>query len=131
MSCRCNYFSSCIIPIILGIIGAILVLLFEIVAITVPFLFIAFGIAVLGLSSALWVALLSEPRGRREGESLCACKYGKCLVLGSVGALVTSIIGIAGDTITLALTFFVVGFLIWTIVALALLLFCLIENTCD
>ena len=130
MGCRCEG-SSCTLPIVLGIIGGILVVLFGPILNIIPFLWITFGIALGALLVLLGASVFEEVTGRREKERGCACKYGTCLVFGAIGALVTSIIGIAGGVLGTILTFFVVGFLIWTIVALALLLICLAKATCN
>lgn len=127
MGCRCDN-STCALPIILGIIGGILVVLFGTILNVIPFLWITFGIALGAMVVALATALVEEDERREHG---CACKYGTCLILGALGALVTSIIGIAGGVLGTILTFFVVGFLIWTIIALALLLICLAKATCN
>lgn len=124
MGCKCN---SCIFPIILGIIGGILVVLFGTILNIIPFLWITFGIALGALVVTLVTSLV---RGRRERDYECICKNGKCLIIGALGALVTSIIGIAGGTLGATLAFFVVAFLIWTIVALIILLICLVEASC-
>lgn len=125
MGCKCN--NSCIFPIIFGIIGGILVVLFGTILNIIPFLWITFGIALGALVVVLITALV---RGRRERDYECICKNGKCLIIGALGALVTSIIGIAGGVLGATLAFFVVAFLIWTIVALIVLLICLVEATC-
>lgn len=128
MGCRCDN-SSCILPIVLGIIGGILVVLFGTILNIIPFLWITFGIALGALLVTLVVSLVEEDERRREDG--CTCKYGTCLILGTLGALVTSIIGIAGGVLGTILTFLVVGFLIWTVVALVLLLLCLVKKTCN
>jgi len=128
MGCRCDN-SSCIIPIVLGIIGGILVVLFGTILNFIPFLWITFGIALGAMVIALITALVYEDGGRREFG--CACRHGTCLILGALGALVTSIIGIAGGVLGTILTFLVVGFLIWTIVALVTLLICLAKAACN
>ena len=130
MGCRCDG-STCALPIILGIIGGILVVLFGTILNFIPFLWITFGIALGAMVVALVTALVEENERGREREHGCACKYGSCLVLGALGALVTSIIGIAGGVLGTILTFLVVGFLIWTVVALALLLLCLVKAACN
>ena len=130
MGCRCDS-STCALPIILGIIGGILVVLFGTILNIIPFLWITFGIALGAMLVVLGVAGFEEITGRRDKEKSCACKYGTCLILGALGALVTSIIGIAGGVLGTILTFLVVGFLIWTIVALALLLICLANASCN
>lgn len=130
MGCRCDN-GACALPIILGIIGGILVTLFGTILNIIPFLWITFGIALGALVIILGVALFEELTVRRERDKGCACKYGTCLILGALGALVTSIIGIAGGVLGTILTFLVVGFLIWTIIALVLLLNCLVKDACN
>lgn len=130
MGCRCDN-GTCIFPIILGILGGILVVLFGAIPNIIPFLWITFGIALGALLVTLGVSLFEELIVRRERERGCACRYGTCLILGALGALVTSIIGIAGGVLGTILTFLVVGFLIWTIVALVLLLICLAKEACN
>ena len=130
MGCRCDN-GACTLPIILGIIGGILVVLFGTILNIIPFLWITFGIALGALVVTLVTALVEEEDGRRERARGCACKYGTCLIIGALGALVTSIIGIADGVLGTILTFLVVGFLIWTIVALVLLLICLAKNACN
>ena len=130
MGCRCDN-SSCIIPIVLGVIGGILVTLFGTILNIIPFLWITFGIALGAMVIALIVALVEADDRRHERDRGCACKYGTCLVLGALGALVTSIIGIAGGVLGTILTFLVVGFLIWTGVALVTLLLCFIKAACN
>ena len=130
MGCRCDN-GACVLPIILGIIGGILVTLFGTILNIIPFLWITFGIALGALVIILGVSLFEELTVRRERERGCACRYGACLILGALGALVTSIIGIAGGVLGTILTFLVVGFLIWTIVALVLLLICLAKEACN
>ena len=129
MGCRCDN-SSCIIPIVLGIIGGILVVLFGTILNIIPFLWITFGIALGAMLVTAGVAIFEELTERRERAQGCACKNGTCVILGALGALVTSIIGIAGGVLGTFLTFLVVGFLIWTIVALVILLLCLVKKTC-
>ena len=130
MGCRCEG-STCALPIILGVIGGILVVLFGTILNVIPFLWITFGIALGAMVVALVTALVEADDRRREKDNGCACKYGTCLVLGALGALVTSVIGIAGGVLGTILTFLVVGFLIWTVVALVLLLICLAKATCN
>ena len=129
MGCRCEG-STCALPIILGIIGGILVTLFGTILNIIPFLWITFGIALGAMLVTLGVAVFDEYTGRRERETGCACRYGTCLIIGAFGALVTSIIGIAGGVLGTILTFLVTGFLIWTGVALVLLLLCVVKDSC-
>ena len=130
MGCRCEG-TPCILPIVLGIIGGILVVLFGTILNIIPFLWITFGIALGALVLTFIAALVEEDDRRKERDYGCVCKNGTCLILGALGALVTSIIGIAGGVLGTILTFLVVGFLIWTIVALILLLICLVKATCN
>ena len=129
MGCKCDN-SSCILPIVLGIIGGILVVLFGTILNIIPFLWITFGIALGALVVTLVVSLVEGNERRREKDYGCACKTGTCLILGALGALVTSVIGIAGGVLGTLLTFLVVGFLIWTVVALIILLICLVKTSC-
>jgi len=129
MGCRCDS-GACALPIILGIIGGILVALFGTILNIIPFLWITFGIA-LGTLVITLVTSLVEENSRRDRERGCTCKYGTCLILGALGALVTSVIGIAGGVLGTLLTFLVVGFLIWTVIALVLLLMCLVKASCN
>ena len=131
--CYCTGF-SCGLPVLVGIIAGILAVVFAPVftAIT-AFLWIAFGVSLLFLLILLGV--LYEANGRERDAECCVCRYGRCLLVGTFGTLVSSIVALAVGTLTgtlgAVLGFLVVGFLAWSIVALFLLVLCIIDELCD
>lgn len=128
-NCCCGR-TGCIIPIIVGIITGVLAILFLTVTAIPVFLWIVFGLSLLALV-ILTAAALTDERGRENGIAECVCKNGACLLVGLLGALVSSIIGLITGVLGTVLLFFVVGFLGWTLAALFIFVLCLVYKRCE
>ena len=129
MGCSCER-PTCLLPIVLGIVGGLLAVFFGTFTNIIPFLWIVFGISaatIVILTSVSVFAGSTRDNDTRE----CTCKYGVCVLLGALGTLVTSIIAITLGALSTLLTFLIVGFLVWLIVALVLWIICIIKGLCD
>jgi len=129
MGCSCDR-PTCLLPIILGIVGGLLAVFFGTFTNIIPFLWIAFGIAAATIVILTSVAV--DAGGNRDNDTReCICKNGVCVLVGALGTLVTSIIAITLGALSALLTFLVVGFLVWVLVALALWIICIIKGLCN
>ena len=128
MGCSCER-PTCLLPIVLGIVGGILAVFFGTFTNVIPFLWTTFGIAAATIVILTFVAVFAGST-RDNDTRECTCKYGVCVLLGALGTLVTSIITITLGALTTVLTFLIVGFLVWVIVALAFWIICIIKGLC-
>ena len=126
-NCNCNS-NNCIIPIILGIVAAIIAVVVGTVDAIVNLTGVVLVIAAVILVILFAAGLLGNNR-RREHD--CMCKHGTCLLIGTFGALVTGIIAFVTGLETVLLLAFLVGFLTWMLVAALLILLCLVRENCD
>lgn len=129
MGCKRN--CGCLIPVIISLIIAIIVgVIFTPTVVTglTTLLFIIFGVAAFFLVALIAIILF----GRRR-EDYCVCEFGTCLLIGSLGAIISSTIALAltvSTTVTAILIGIITFFIVLAIIQFFLLILCLIKVDC-
>ncbi len=129
----CNRDYGCVlatvISIFLGVIIGVL-FFFALIPTIIPAIWIAFGLSILTLIGLVTLSSADIERGNQ-----CMCIYGKCLLAGIFGSLITSIIALV-ITLTVGAVFGAIVIAIWgffftlLLIALIMLVKCLIEANC-
>ena len=125
----CGCLLAAVVSIFLGIIIGVL-FFFGFIPTIIPGIWIAFGIAVLSFIGVTIIATMNDREVMR-----CLCQYGRCLLTGIVGTILTTIVALVIEltigeilpTIIIAILGF---FFILLIIAIVLFIRCLIELNC-
>lgn len=135
--CKCSYRCNCVTIIISILIGVAAGIIFAITQIPVIVIFSLISLIGSVVSLAFLLTSLGIANLGREANafSKCICSEGKCILIGSIGTLVTSIlsliIGAAGGIIFSTLLFGLnVFFFVWTLISILSFIWCLINKTC-
>ena len=122
---------GCIVSAIISLILAIIVgVLFDTAVVTgiVALLYTIIGAAAFFLLALIVIALFA---GKREDN--CVCKNGACLLIGSLGAIISAALTLAlsvSATLTAVLIGIVTFFTVLAIIEFFLLILCLVEANC-
>lgn len=129
MGCNCD--NGCLLATVISIfLGAIIGVLFYfgLISAFVIGTWIAFGIAMLALIGLVAIA-------NNRNNNICICAYGRCLLAGIIGTIISAIIALAIElsvaSIISAIVAAALG-LFFTLLIIAIVLFirCLIETNC-
>lgn len=127
----CRRTCGCIVPAVISLLIAVIVgVIFTPAVVTglTTLLFIIFGVAAYFLLALIAIVLF----GKRK-EDFCICEFGTCLLVGSLGAIITSAITLAltvSATVTAILVGIVTFFIVLAIIQFFLLVFCLVKSSC-
>ncbi len=130
MGCK-NKSYGCIIPAVISLILAVIVgVVFDAAVVTglVALLYTILGVAAFFLITLIVIALLPTRR-----ENYCVCENGTCLLLGSLGAIITSVITLAltvSTTVTAVLLGIVTFFIALAIIEFFLFILCIVNSNC-
>ena len=129
----CNKNCDCVSAVILGAIAGVIIGLlffFAVIATLATAVWISFGIAAVSLIVLTAVAAFGKPN-----VSKCICKFGSCLLIGSIGTILTVLIG---SVVTLATGSVIAA--IWigigaffsaiTVFSFVSFILCLIDSNC-
>lgn len=135
--CKCSYRCNCVTLIISILIGVAAGIIFAVTQIPLDVIFSVIAIIGSTVSLAFLFASLGIANLGREGNafSKCICSDGRCILIGSVGALVTSILSLVigtfgGFIFPIVLFSLNVFFFVWTLISILSFIWCLINKTC-
>lgn len=131
MGCNCD--NGCLLATVISIfLGAIIGVLFYFgfISAFVVGTWVAFGIAVLAL-----VGLVVIGNNRDKNNNICICAYGRCLLAGIIGTIVSAIVALAIELTTASVVSAIVAavlglFFSLLIITIVLFIKCLIETNC-
>lgn len=127
----CRRTCGCIVPAVISLLIAVIIgVIFTPAVVTglTTLLFIIFGVAAFFLVALIAIALFGRKR-----EDFCVCETGTCLLVGSLGAIITSAITLAltvSATVTAILVGIVTFFIVLAIIQFFLLILCLVKANC-
>lgn len=129
----CSFTTSLIVSIIVGV-GVAVVFSLGFLASIVTALWIAFGISVLSIIALSVLAPLSS-MNKSMALKKCLCYYGKPLVIGSIGTLITSIVSLTlvlsiASTVSIIIIFFVGALFSLLLISIVQFILCIINYDC-
>ena len=125
--------AALILSVILGI-GLAVVYSFGFIAQTAVVLWIAFGLALTVLFTVTFIlTMLTDERGSPVRK--CLCTYGRCILSGVIGTIVSTIAGLAITLLTTGIISIIIFFLVGAFLTLMLttffqFIFCVLRKTC-
>ncbi len=130
MGCKriCN---GCIVSAIVSLILAILAGVFYSPAVVTGI--VALLYTIIGLSALFLIFLIVIILSAKRSENACVCQNGTCLLIGSLGAIISAALTIAlavSATATAVLIGIVAFFTVLAIIQFFLLISCLIKTNC-